>query len=504
VKVSIEVSRSAAFGFKNGEIIGHGNANYLRRGKLRAALGKVAKHASPALCIQKEHDFAVFAADIASQGHDAIYVYDAAGNGHCVTGLEQVKSIRAMNKHLGSTLPVRTMETIQGRKGKPPRRTTVIRPFIKAEHGIRCFVVSGTIVAATAHRADAYPGEQVVPFINEVGSKLVEARTGCYKTHFKESYVSPALFERFLEKANAVVTDLKEADEYHYVMDILMDAKGNYAVDIYDLASAEYFALSPSVVANAILTIALGDMLPDRTYANRLEVNELTQLANLFADENVQLRYTGDKMAKDQDDIFGDDIGWFPEVFSNTVTIRDLLHTADDKSQSILDEDGTWLATHLVIPEIERNQYDLSGFAAAIRQDFHARFPGNVDALKNKGDLFHLVPLLDAARWYKGRNAQTWRYCASNDSDEHVTVRPIDPGLNRSEQRLNPKLPSLARSDSERSATDAFSGYDAEAHSTGLMNFIMEVDDQLESAADDEKVAETFDFLCMLLEDDEE
>ncbi|TLX16642.1 hypothetical protein [Rhizobium sp. MHM7A] len=501
----IQISQGMTLAYKDGEIGSYRHGNRLMRGNLQKALHVIAKHALPPACIRKEHDFAAIAADIASQGYDAVFVYDELENGHCVTGLEPIKSIREMEKHLGSSLPVKVMEAIQGTRNRWSQRS-VIRPFVRVEHGVRVFVVSGVIVAATAQTAIAEPGQQTQPFVEEIGNSLSEGHTGPYKTQFQECSIQPVLFKKFMEKANEVAANLKKIGENHYAMDLLLDAKGNYVIDIFDLATADYFALSPAIVADAIQKSAIRDMTSGVSVAQKFDAHELAALGSLCM--RMQhcriLKYTEDtEHNKQRHDIFGDTED-FSSIVENTAKIRELLQADGETTQSERNADEDWLAEHLGISENKRKEYDLKGFAEAVRKDFCERFPGTVDDLWNSKDLFHLVPILDAALWFKKKQQQTWRYCTSNECDKYVTVRPIDSAPSRSERRSAPKMVDpFARSVTERYRDSSLGLYNADAHYSGFMQ-IPDYDPPSEAESADVAPGEddVADFFLTLLEED--
>lgn len=499
-----QISRGVTSAYKDGQIHSYRSGNHLRRGNLQKALHVIAKHALPSVCIMKENDFAGIAADIASQGYDAVFVYDELENGHCATGLEQIKSIRAMNKHLGSSLPVKAMEEIQGTRDRWSRRS-IVRPFIQAEHGVRVFVVRGVIVAATAQTATTEIGQQTEPFIEEIGTTLSKAHTGPYKTQFQECSVQPVLFKKFMEKANEVAADLKKIGENHYAMDLLIDAKGNYAIDIFDLATADYFALSPVIIANAIQEMALRDMTVGISSVQKFDAPELGKLATLCMNHFAPLKYTEAEDTRRRDDIFGDRTELFSLIVENTAKIRELLQVNEATAQGKPNEDEDWLAEHLAISEDKRKDFDLKAFAEAVREDFCERFPGNVDDLRNTPDLFHHVPLLDAALWFKKEQKQTWRYCTSNGFGGNFTVRPVDSAPSRSERRSHPGMGDpFARSVTERYLDSSYGQYDASSHSSGFMQ-IPEFEGFSEAMpADDAPVEGGIDSLNLLLEEDQD
>lgn len=464
--ITIDITQGVSFSYEQGHFRSYSRGTHLRRGDFQKALQVIAKHAMPPGRIRTQHDFAAFAADIASQGYDAVFAYDEMENGLCSTGLAPIKSIRAMDKHLGGTMPVNARKAIDDSTRRWSLRTA-IRPFVKAAHGIRVFVVGGEIVAATAQIERAKPGHQTEPFTAEVGNTLRAAHNGAYKTHFEESSVQPELFKQIMEKGNAVAADLKNVGQNHYAMDLLLDADGNYVIDIFGLGTADYFGLSPAVVAHAIQAMALRDMTVGVPSSEKFDTRELSKLASL---PMKAVKYIEKEPSREEGSAFGGRTPSFSSIVENTARIRELLQLNVTIEQEQPNEDEIWLAEHLAISEDRRKEFDLRGFVEGVRRDFRERFPGNIDDLWNPGSLFQLVPLLDAARWFKDGQRQTWRYCLSNECDKTVTVRPIDSAPSRSERRSAPEmLDPFTRGVTDQYRDGSFVLYDADAHSSGFM-----------------------------------
>jgi hypothetical protein len=491
------------FAYKDGRIRRSLKRSDLPQVDLQKALQVVSRHALPSVTIKNGHEFSAIAADIASQGFDAVFISNLFENGHCATGLEPIKSIRAMDKHLGRTLPVKARAVIGGKLNRFSLRN-VIRPFVKAEHGVRVFVVGGVIVAATAQTADAEPGRQTEPFIGEIGNILPDAHTGPYRTNFQESSVQPVLFKKIIEKAEKVATDLRKIGQMHYAMDLLIGEKGNYVIDLYDLATADYFALSPVIIANAIQAAALRDLITGVESAQLFETSELTSLWSLSMKDSIPVRYTYDARVGEEDHILKQSRR-FSLVVENTATIRGLLQLNEAVEDEQWNGKEVWLAKTLAISEEKRKEFDLKGLVEAIQRDFSDRFLGNIENLRKPTAPLHLVPLLDAALWFKKGQRQTWRYCLSNECDKTVTVRSIDSAPSRSERRSHPGMGDpFTRSTSERNIDNAFGMFDDSAVSNNFMSDLVDDDSFAPEEAEIVPVENDFDFTDLLPLEDED
>lgn len=436
-RLEIVTAEGDVYYFNRGErASGQLGGQFLSRARATDVSRVLAKHAIPHGCLKNPHDLSAFAADIASQGYDAVFVsVDGAENGFAVAGVSSIKSIRAMDKYLGGILPVKTLELVKANKRLPGNR--VIRPLLKADYGIRVFVAGGEVVAATAQSEAAISRHQTEPFVEEVGYAQSAFETGPYRTKFNESLADSRIFGRLVHKARLVSADLKQVGELHYAMDVLLHEDGSFAIDLHDLVSADYFSLAPSVVAAAIQKKVIDDMAAGLAAADQFSGKELAKLAGTMS-RNLNYSFKSQETDEDEADFYQVAVdmqrGRFQEIIENTARMRELLSVNDNANQSMRGADSTILADLLAIPEDRRADYDLDAFMEALRQDFITRATSDVHDLWNAEQILYKVPLLDAATWFKNGDRQTWRYCASNQFGNLVTVRPIDSAPSLSEQ----------------------------------------------------------------------
>ena len=468
----------------------------------------LAQHAIATGHLSHPYSLSAFTADIASQGYDAVFVSgDEAGNSFSVTRIGAIKSIRAMDKYLGLNLPVKTMEVAKGSKALPGRM--VIRPLFKAVQGIRVFVAGGKVIAATAQSNTAIPGHQTEPFVQEVGCGQDDFATGPYKMGFNGSVVEHQAFAKLIDKARVVAADLERVGELHYAMDVLLHEDGTFAIDLYDLLSADYFSLAPSVVATAVQKMVVDDMTAGIDAAQQFSFTELSKLVALMP---YDLKYTLDPQEADVSagDFFEIDESkssksQFACFIENTARIRNLLSLSQiEKPQP--SSEGLFLAEWLGIDDDCREKFDLVPFIEALRKDFLERAPRDLQTLWDAKRILSMVPLLDAALWFKNGQSQTWRYCAQNQFDTVVTIRPIDSVCSRSEQGAgfypgHPRRRIQDESYDFRELGDPFESTDEiETGSafTGGLNF------RMTALSDDSDygVSPTIDFLAQLLEDE--
>jgi hypothetical protein len=299
-------------------------------------------------------------------------------------------------------------------------------------------------------------------------------------------------------------------------MDILIHEDESFAIDLYDLVSADYFSLAPSLVAAAIQKKVIEEMAVGLAAAEQFSGQELAKLA---ASMPRHLRYS--LKSQETDEIENDFYqleslsdtpkGRFPEIVESTARIRDLLSVHDKAHQPQPDTDSTFLADLLAITVDRRQDFDLDAFIEALRQDFIARGPRDVQKLWDARKILCLVPLLDAALWFKNGDRQTWRYSATNQFDTDVTIRQIDSAPSLSEQELGfgpgPRRRRTLDDSFDFGSVDEFGPTEeTEGDENLLGRFDFEMPTESDEPEDDEpdnKKGTTIDFLNLLLEDED-
>lgn len=453
------------------------------------------KHGISSVAIQKKYDLAAIAADIASQGHDVL-IWSETGKAFCVTGVQSIKSIRAMGKHLNAILPTEIMEELQ-RNFRNIYEQYEIRPLVNAKYGLRFFVTNGDIVAATVQNSDAEPMSQTEPFVGYVGLYLKSATDGPYQTIFEETHSNAELFGAFLEKAKEISSELRDVGVRDYALDLLMDDSGNYTFDLFNLLDVDYHALCPSVIITAVKEGVIANIRQNIPHVADFTNEELVELINAFTiSSTLPVKFTHIQNEKRHRG-FGQKLS-FQSMIGNVKATRDLLRgNGNQEISKTMSTDEKWLRQYLAISEQDAHKFELQGFIAAVRNDLNERFDLKKNVIRNPHELFLLVPLLDAARWYRGQQMQSWRYCRSNQSETYLTVRPADSVSSRSEKHeiegYEHGVERLRRYIAP--AILGNSAYDKNADDIGLE----------QSTSEWEKVedANVTDFFMTLLEDDD-
>jgi hypothetical protein len=474
----------------------------LGNNKYKGAETIISKHAIAGVSIQNDYDAAATAADICSQGYDSILIWDGMGQAFCVDNHQEIKSIRAMQKHLGATVPSTMMQDVNKHSRGRSKTRYCIRPFIKATHGLRVFVTNGEVVAATVQRSQTIPSSQTEPFTSFVGVELHPAVQGTYRTEFSKECHDPQLFDMFMKRAKEIATDLRDIDIHDYALDMIIDENDCLTVDIFNLIDVDYHALCPSVIANAVARDLAARLMKDNEFPHSISHPEILEIFKAFNQSaNIPLKFTAETHR------FDDTNARFKARVENIASVRDLLRVSEGSaSQGTIGTDEVWLIHVLALAEKDAAQYELTEFASSIHRDFLERYTGDHGILKNRDDLISLVPLLDAALWFRGRQDQSWRYSKTNQSDEFFTVRPINSGLSRAEQR--DRYSNLMQrddpfgSDFNPTMSIGYPIYDENADDIGVMR-LKEVPEITEAQLQREDETVT-DFFATLLESDDD